>query len=104
MDDVPLGSFGQQINEIGEMVGHIDNDALVFSQDVMRGQDRVHLDQPRDFGYFEAQFFNSHGIVKFVGIAALLPRQIDLFYLFRLGRIEQSKLMIPPFSFTTYTA
>lgn len=89
MDVVPLGSFGQQINQLGEIVGHINNDALVFSQDVMRGQDRVHLDQPRDFGYFEAQFFNSHGIVKFVGIAALLPRQIDLFHLFRLGRVEQ---------------
>jgi len=77
--NVPLGSFGQQIDQLGEIVGHIDNDPLVFCQDVVRGQDCVHVDQPRDFGYFEAQFFDSHGIVKFVGIAALLPGQVDLF-------------------------
>ena len=49
LDVVPLGSFGQQINELGEIVGHIDNDALVFRQDVMRGQDRVHVRPAKGF-------------------------------------------------------
>lgn len=87
----PLRGHGQQLLQLGKVLGYVHNDHLVILEGDGAGQDLLHVLLPGDGRVLLLQLVDLHWVVQLGGVAPLLVGQRDL-----AAATKRSVWILPP--------